>query len=434
MKINQWIGSKMTQQEKEKLFKRSETGIEEVRASVQEIIDSVKAKGDQAIKEYALKFDKADLSTLSLQVSQEEIDEAKTLLSPEIKDAIDFAISNIEKFHKRQPIEDLPLQEIIPGVLAGEKAVPIDSLAIYVPNGRGNFPSMLYMAAIPAKIAGVPRIAVVSPPNSQGKVDPATLYAAELCGITEIYRIGGAQAIAAMAFGTQTITPCHMITGPGSRYVTAAKRLLYGTINVGLPAGPSESIVLADESADPYLVTLDLLTEAEHGSDTAALLITTSNELALAVQAEIKKEVATLGEQRAQFITDVMSGYGGIILCDTMEEAIHFTNEIATEHLQIATKNPEAVAAKIRHAGEILLGQTPFSAANYAIGPNAILPTGSNARTYSAVSVRDFIKYCSIIQTTDEGVAALKPHVENLAKYEGFETHHNALSKRNIKN
>lgn len=420
----------MNDQEKKAILKRSEEGIEQVRATVMEIIQKVKEEGDSALKALSLQYDHCDLNKHPLAVTPTEMEEAERVLPTEIKEAILFAIENVKKFHRRQRIESLPLQEILPGIVAGEKATPIESVAIYVPNGRGNFPSMLYMAAVPALIAGVKRIVVTSPPNNEGKVDPATLFACHCCDIKEIYRIGGAQAIAAFAYGTQTIQPCVKVIGPGSRFVTAAKRILYGTVDVGLPAGPSESIVLADETADPYLTALDLLTESEHGSDSAALLITPSKELAEAVEKEMKKQLLTLGKVRAQFVCDVFAGYGGFILTHDMEEAIEIVNLIATEHLQLAVANPEIIEPKITNAGEILLGHTPFTAANYAIGPNAILPTGGNARTFSAVSVRDFYKFSSVIRTTQEGLDQLIPHVERLAKYEGFETHRNALILR----
>lgn len=420
----------MNDQEKKSMLKRSEEGIEQVRSTVMEIIQKVQQEGDEALKAYSLQFDHCDLNQYPLKVSEAEFQEAEKLLSPEIKEAIQFAIANVKKFHKRQTVESLPMEEILPGVFAGEKRTPIESVAIYVPNGRGNFPSMLYMAAIPALLAKVERIVVTSPPNIEGKVDPATLFACQCCGIKEVYRIGGAQAIAAFAYGTKTIQPCVKVIGPGSRFVTAAKRILYGTIDVGLPAGPSESIILADEKADPYLTALDLLTESEHGSDSAALLITPSEKLLDEVQKEMERQLATLGKLRSQFVCDVFSGYGGFILTQNMEEAIEVVNQIATEHLQLAVADPHAVEAKIKNAGEILLGHTPFAAANYAIGPNAILPTGGNARTFSAVSVRDFYKFSSIIETTKEGLDQLIPHVEKLAKYEGFETHRNALVLR----
>lgn len=430
MKINQWKWAEMSDSQKERLLKRSESGIESVRETVQSIIDRVKAGGDDAIRSLSLQLDHADLSQLPLRLAPEEFDAAEASLSEEMKTAVRFAVSNVERFHRRQRVESLPMEEVLPGVWAGEQATPLDSAAIYIPNGRGSFPSMMYMAAVPAKIAGVKRVVLVSPPNSKGQIDAATLFAARLCGITEAYRIGGAQAIAAMAFGTETIPPCDMVTGPGSKFVTAAKRLLYGTVHVGLPAGPSESIVIADADADPFVTALDLLTEAEHGSDTAALLITPSESLAQAVKAEMEKQVAGLGDTRRQFVSDVLSGFGGILLTRDLAEACDIANQLATEHLQLAVSDPEKWLPRIRHAGEILLGPTPFSASNYVIGPNAILPTGGNAKTYSGVSVRDFIKFSSIMKTTDEGLRLLKPHIETIAAYEGFETHRNALSKR----
>ncbi len=300
-----------------------------------------------------------------------------------------------------------------------------------MPRGRGSFPSMLYMLAVPAVIAGVKRICVVTPPNKDGSVDPACLYAAKLCGINEIYRVGGAQAIAALTYGTESIKPVVKITGPGSMYVTAAKRLLYGTVDVGLPAGPSESVILADKSADPYKTALDLMIEAEHGSDSSAILVTDSKELGEKTAANIEKLLEDITEPRKTFLKDVFSGYGGVIIADNMKEGAEIVNSYAPEHLQIATENPEITADMIINAGEILLGQnTPFSIANYSTGANAVLPTGGMAKTFSPVSVRDFMKFSSIIKVDKDGLAELTPHVTELADYEGFVTHANALKLR----
>ena len=430
MKINLWQWDQMNQEERQSVLSRSHEDIESVRLSVTKIIQKVKTQGDDALYELSKNLDNCDLTGSSLRVSQNEIDEAEYNISNNVKEAINYAIKNIKKFHQRQKIEDLPLCEVAPGILAGEKATPIESVAIYVPNGRGSFPSMLYMAAIPAIEAKVKRIVVTSPPTSSKTVDPATLYSCKVLGINEIYKIGGAQAIAAFAYGTKSIKPCVKITGPGSKYVTAAKRILYGQVDVGIPAGPSESIVLADEYADPYLVALDLLTEAEHGSDSAALLITDSKELAQKVISEIEKQLTSITEPRKQFVEAVLAGYGGIITTSSMQEAINIVNTIATEHLQLAVKEPHKIEKEITNAGEILLGQTPFSAANYALGPNAILPTSGNAKTFSPLSVRDFYKYSSIIQLTNQGLEDIKPHIEALCDYEGFQTHKNAITLR----
>ena len=320
-----------------------------------------------------------------------------------------------------------------PGIKAYEKMTPVESVGLYIPRGRGSFPSMLYMLGVPAVEAGVKRVCVVTPPNPDGTVDAACLYAARLCGIDEVYRTGGAQAVAALAYGTESIAPVVKVVGPGSKFVSAAKRILYGKIDVGLPAGPSESILLADDSADPYLAALDLMVEAEHGSDSSALLITPSKATADGVLAHLKKMIPQIPEPRRTFLSDVMSGYGGIILTRNMDEACDIVNNFAPEHLEIMTKNPAATAEKIVNAGEILLGShTPFSAANYSTGPNAVLPTGGTAKTFSAVSVRDFVKYTSVIQMDEKGYKAVEPHVKELADYEGFITHGNAFKLRRL--
>lgn len=292
---------------------------------------------------------------------------------------------------------------------------------------------MLYMLGVPAVEAGVKRVCVVTPPNPDGTVDAACLYAAKLCGINEVYRTGGAQAIAALAYGTESIEPVVKVVGPGSKYVAAAKRILYGKIDVGLPAGPSESILLADETADPYLAAIDLMVEAEHGSDSSALLVTPSKQTADGVLKHLKKLIPEIPEPRKTFLKDVLGGYGGIILTEDMDEACEIVNMFAPEHLEIMTENPSATSEKIYNAGEILLGaDTPFSAANYSTGPNAVLPTGGTAKTFSPVSIRDFVKFSSVIEADRKGYDSVAPHVETIADYEGFITHGNAFKLRKL--
>jgi histidinol dehydrogenase len=430
MKINRYVWKTMNTQDREKLYSRSEIDIKDVSESVEKIIRDVREKGDAALLDYNHKFDGTP-ADMNLKVSKEEFDKAETLISSEVKDALEYSIDNVRRFHLTQKPEAMSMIEIQPGLLAGEKAIPLDSAGLYVPRGRGNFPSMLYMLAIPAVVAGVKRVCVVTPPDKEGNVDPACLYAARLCGVDEIYKVGGAQAIAALAYGTESIPKVHKLSGPGSMYVAAAKRLLFGQVDVGLPAGPSESIVIADASADPRKVALDLMIEAEHGSDSAALLITDSKNCADACEKEIRTLTEALPEPRKTFVEDVMKGYGGIILTDSVEESAELANLFATEHLQIQTAEPFQTMNLIRHAGEILLGDnTPFSIANYAVGPNAVLPTGGNARTWSAVSVRDFIKYASVIYSDKTALENISSHVECLADYEGFSTHGDALKKR----
>ena len=335
------------------------------------------------------------------------------------------------RFHQSQRPDGLQMVETAPGLYAGERATPIPSTGLYVPRGKGSFPSMLYMMAIPARLAGVPRICVTTPPNPDGSVDSACLYAARLCGVHEVYRLGGAQAIAALAYGTQSITAVDKIVGPGSPFVSAAKRLLTGVVDTGLPAGPSESIVLADGRANPWKVALDLAIEAEHGPDSSALLVTDSPDLAAQVVKALTRIVADLPEPRREYVHTVLNGYGGIILTDSLQQAVEIVNTYAPEHLQLQTADPWDTLGLIKHAGEILLGDNiPFSVANYAAGPNAVLPTGGKARTWSPVSVRDFMKFSSVVYSTKAALDRIAPSVTRLAEYEGFPSHAAALTKR----
>lgn len=431
IEINYRIWKKLTDSQKEKIFSRSEIDIEEIRKKVEKIILKVKKEKDKALIDFEKKFDKADLSCIPIAVQENEYKDAENMLSPQLKEALRFSIENVRKFHiANRPIENKTVK-IRPGITAREKIIPIESAGLYIPRGRGSFPSMLYMLGVPAVEAGVKRVCVATPPNQDGTVDAACLYAAKLCGINEIYKIGGAQAIAALAYGTESVKPVVKIVGPGSMYVTAAKRILCGKIDIGLPAGPSESILLADETADPYLAALDLAIEAEHGSDSSALLITPSKRIANAVLKYLKLIIDDMSEPRKTFISDVMSGYGGIIVTESMDTAYKIINKFAPEHLEIMTKDNAESASHIENAGEILLGKyTPFSAANYSAGPNAVLPTGGGAKTFSAVSIKDFVKYTSVIELTEKGYSLIKPHATAIADYEGFQAHGNAFKLR----
>jgi len=431
MKPEILIWNDLSENRKNYFLKRSESDISEVMSSVSEIITTVKEKGDKALRDYTLQFDGVNLKDRNIRISENEIEDAEKSLSKEVKEALKYAIDNIWKFHKTQKPSSMNFEELRPGLFAGEKAIPIESTGLYVPRGRGSFPSMLYMLAVPAAVAGVERICVITPPGKDGSVDPGCLYAAKLCGIDEIYRIGGAQGIAALAYGTESIKPVNKITGPGSMYVSAAKRILNGIVDTGLPAGPSESIILADENANPWKLALDLMVEAEHGSDSSAILVTTSKDLAEKTSAHIEDLIADLKEPRKTFVKDVFKGYGAIFLVDNIEKGAELVNAFAPEHLQLKTKEPFTTLSLIKNAGEILLGENiPFSAANYVTGVNAVLPTGGTAKTYSAVSVRDFIKYSSVVYADKNGYKDFKNHVITIADYEGFETHGNALKLR----
>ncbi len=431
MNIRFYEWAELTERERAGILARSEQNIESVRESVRGITEGVRDRGDAALREYTARFDGVDLGDRPIAVSPEELDAAAGLISDEVRAAIEFAVDNVFRVHEAQLDRSLRTTEVRPGVYAGERAGPIPSAGLYVPHGRGSFPSMLYMLAVPARVAGVEHVAVVTPPSPDGSVDPACLYAARYVGVDTVYRVGGAQAIAALAYGTESVAAVSKIVGPGSMYVAAAKREVAGIVDTGLPAGPTESIVLADGHADPWKVSLDLLVEAEHGSDSQAILVTPSLPLAEAVREVLPELVAEAPEPRRGFLEDVFSGYGGIIKSDSMEEAAEIVNAFAPEHLQIQTREPYDVLGLIRHAGEILLGEhSVFSLANYATGANAVLPTGGNARTWSPVSVRDFIKYSSVVHVTAAGYDALRDHVIALADYEGFHTHAQALRRR----
>jgi histidinol dehydrogenase len=429
MALSYQFWNQVSEEKKRKVFSRSEIDIEAIRPQVQEIIQRVKDQGDEALLHYARELDNVALN--SLVVSPEEWQAGIDALDQKVKEALDYSMENVRRFHRLQVPKGMEMLEVRPGILAGERATPIDAVGLYVPQGRGRFPSMLYMLSIPASLAGVPKIVVTTPPNSEGKVDPAVLYAARKSGVQAIYKAGGAGAIAALAYGTATIPRVPKVVGPGSMWVTAAKRLLYSSLDVGLPAGPTESLLIADAQADPWKVALDLLVEAEHGSDSAAVLLTESEPLAKAVVAHLEGLLAQLPQQRQTFATDALSVYGGIFVVEDLEEATKIANEFAAEHIQLNTAQPWETLSKIHNGAEILLGSDiPFSAANYATGPNAVLPTGTKAKTFGPVSVRDFMKFSSIVYTTPQGYESFKDAVITLAEYEGFPAHANALKLR----
>ena len=431
MNIRFYEWEKLEAAERTAILARSEQDIESVREGVREIVAGVRSGGDAALREYTERFDGVQLGDRPIAVTAEEMDAAEGMISSEVKRALEFAIDNVRRAHEGQVDGGLTTREVRPGVYAGERATPIPSAGLYVPHGRGSFPSMLYMLAVPARVAGVEHVAVVTPPLADGTVDPACLYAARYCGVDRVYRVGGAHAVAALAYGTESVKPVSKVVGPGSSYVAAAKREVAGVVDTGLPAGPTESIVLADGYADPWKVSLDLMVEAEHGSDSQALLVTPSLPLAEAVREVIPELAAQTPEPRRSFLEDVFSGYGGIIKSKSMEEAADIVNAFAPEHLQIQTREPYDTLGLIRNAGEILLGEhSVFSLANYATGANAVLPTGGTARTWSPVSVRDFVKYSSVVHVTRTGYHALRDHVIALADYEGFYTHAQALRRR----
>jgi len=417
----------------EKIMKRAETDIEKYAKVASKVIEEVKTGGDKAVLKYTEEFDKVCLTPQSLKVGEEEFLEAKSKLAPELKEAIEYSYKNILKFHEAQRPKEFWMTEVDQGLFAGEKVTPITSAGLYVPRGKGAFPSVLLMLAVPAVVAGVPRVIVCTPPNAEGTVDAASLFAADICGIKDVYKIGGIQAIAAMAYGTETLNKVDKTVGPGSPYVSAAKRLLFGVIDVGLPAGPSESIILADGSVDTKIVALDLLIEAEHGPDSSAVLVTHSEKTANEVCKLLPDLINELPEPRKSFCTEVFSKYGGIILTESLDESISFVNEYAPEHMEILSLSPFDILGKIKNAGEILLGpHAPITIANFSLGPNAILPTGGFAKTFSPVSVRDFMKRSSFGYATPEGYELIKNHAKIFAEFEGFPAHAKAIGERDV--
>jgi histidinol dehydrogenase len=430
--IQFWELSKLTDETLNKIMRRAETDIHALLPLAQEVINGVRSGGDSAVTQYARQFDSPSFEVTMLRASLDDFASARSALSGELVDAITQAHENIRRFHTEQMPEQMWFTEVQPGIMAGEKVTPITSVGLYVPRGKGAFPSVMLMLATPAKVAGVPHIIVATPPTPEGKADAASLVAAEICGVDEVYVVGGIQAVAALAYGTETIPKVSKIVGPGSSYVSAAKHLLYGTVDVGLPAGPSESIILADEHADPRLAALDLLVEAEHGPESAAILVTHSREVAQRALEILPGYIAELPEWRQAFVKHVLSNYGGVMLTGSLEVSVQFVNDYAPEHLEILTQDPFVTLNKIRNAGEILLGPlTPIPTANYCLGLNAILPTGGFAKSFSSVSVWDFLKRTGVGYLSHEGYQRLQGITATLADYEDFPAHALAIRKRN---
>jgi len=422
----------LSDDDRRQIMRRSEQDIRDLLPLAQEVIDRVRANGDDAVINYARRFDAPTFDAAMLRATPEQFAAARRSLSADVTTAIEAAYDNIRRFHEEQMPEPMWFTEVQPGIMAGEKVTPVSSVGLYVPRGKGAFPSVMLMLATPARVASVPRVAVVTPPMPDGQPDAASLVAAEICGVDEVYVVGGMQAIAALAYGTATIPKVAKVIGPGSSYVSAAKRLLYGTLDVGLPAGPSESIILADEHADPRLAALDLLVEAEHGPESAAILVTHSRDVAQQALEVLPGYIAELPEWRRQFVETVLSNYGGIMLTRSLDESVQFVNDYAPEHLELLVREPFVVVNQIKNAGEILLGEmTPIPTANYCLGLNAILPTGGFARSFSSVSVWDFLKRTGVGYLSREGYRRLQGITTTLADYEGFPAHALAIRKRN---
>ena len=412
----------------EKMLKRDPNNYESYTETVQSIVDQVKARGDEALFAFTKEFDKAEVSAETIRVGEEEIEEAYRQVKPELLEVMKRSLENIRSYHEKQKRNSW-FDARPDGTILGQKVTPLASAGVYVPGGKAAYPSSVLMNIIPAQVAGVERIVMVTPPGKDGRVNPVTLTAAHLAGATEVYRVGGAQAVAALAFGTQSIPRVDKIVGPGNIFVALAKKAVYGHVSIDSIAGPSEILVIADGGANPRYVAADLLSQAEHDELASAILVTDSRELAQAVSAEVDGFLKVLS--RREIIEKSVENYGYILVVDSMEQAVEAANAIAPEHLEIVTANPFALMTKIRNAGAIFLGEySSEPLGDYYAGPNHILPTNGTARFFSPLSVDDFVKKSSIIYYSREVLAAAHGDIEAFAEAEGLTAHANSIKVR----
>ena len=410
------------------LLKRSPNNYGKFEASVQKILNAVKEKGDEAVFEYTEKFDGVRLDAEHLLVTEEEIAEAYEQVDDELIAIIRKALVNIRDYHQKQ-MQYSWFDSKPDGTILGQKITPLHRVGVYVPGGKAVYPSSVLMNVMPAKVAGVDEIIMVTPPGKNGKVSPNTLVAAKEAGVDKIYKVGGAQAIAALAYGTESIPKVDKIVGPGNIYVALAKKAVYGHVSIDSIAGPSEILVVADETANPRYVAADLLSQAEHDELASAILVTTSEKLAHEVSDQVDGFLKELS--RAEIISKSLDNYGYILLADTMEDVIDVANEIASEHLEIQTKNPFEVMTKIRNAGAIFIGEYASEPlGDYFAGPNHILPTNGTAKFFSPLSVDDFIKKSSIISYSREALQKVHKDIESFAKAEQLTAHANSIHVR----
>ena len=410
------------------LLKRSPNHYGDFIDRVNDIIDNVRANGDAAIFDYTKRFDGAEINASNIRVTKEEIEEAYTLVDPELIDVIRKALVNIREYHEKQRqyswFDSKPN-----GTMLGQKVTPLATTGVYVPGGKAVYPSSVLMNVVPAKVAGVEKIIMTTPPGKDGKVNPNTLVAANEAGADEIYKVGGAQAIAALAFGTESIPKVDKIVGPGIIYVALAKKAVYGYVSIDSIAGPSEILVLADETANPRFVAADLLSQAEHDEMASAILVTTSRELAEAVSAEVDKFIAELS--RKEIMTKSVENYGYILVAESLQDAIDAANDIASEHLEIVTKNPFEVMMKIKNAGAIFIGEySSEPLGDYFAGPNHILPTNGTAKFFGPLSVDDFVKKSSIIYYSKEALQPIHKDIIKFAESEQLTAHANSIKVR----
>ena len=405
---------------------RSQFSHDDVNTIVKNILDDVKSRGDQALYDYNKKFDNVSLS--SLQVTEKEIEDAFNRLDKELLEVIRYSHENIVRYHTKQKRNDF-LDKDTDGVILGQIINPIEKVGIYVPGGTAAYPSTVLMNAVPAKVAGVEEIVMVTPPNEDGTISDVILAAAKIAGVTKIFKVGGAQAVAALSYGTETIPAVYKIVGPGNIFVAMAKKMVFGEVAIDMVAGPSEVLIISDDSSDPVHIAADLLSQAEHDKLAACILVTTSEELAKLVAVEIESQLAELPRQ--EIARESINNNGRIIIAKNIEEAILISNEIAPEHLELAVMDPFALLSKIKNAGSIFLGHnTPEPLGDYLAGPNHTIPTSGTAKFASPLSVDDFIKKSSVIYYSKEALEKVKDKVILFAESEGLTAHANSVRKR----
>ena len=412
----------------ENLLKRSPNQYGSYQDKVTNILDEVKENGDEALFSLTKEYDKAEINKQNIRVTEEEIKEAYSLVDDSLIHVMKKSLKNIRDFHEKQ-LRNSWMETRENGVIVGQRMTPLESVGVYVPGGKAAYPSSVLMNIAPAKVAGVKRIVMTTPPGADGKVTPATLVAANLAGADEIYKVGGAQAVGALAFGTESIKKVAKICGPGNIFVALAKKAVYGYVSIDSIAGPSEILVLADVSANPGYVAADLLSQAEHDELASAILVTTSEELATKVEKEVEEFLKTLS--RADIIRKSLDNYGYLLVADSMEDAIHASNEIASEHLEILTKNPFDTMTRIQNAGAIFLGEySSEPLGDYMAGPNHVLPTNGTAKFFSPLNVDDFVKKSSLISYSREALEEIHEDIIQFAEAEQLTAHANSIAVR----
>jgi histidinol dehydrogenase len=418
----------LTPERRQAILKRSMEDVSAIFADMRAICVEIARRGDAVTLEHYAKYKKG-ITAKDLVVTREEIDAAHKAIDPKVVEKLRFAAANIEKFHLAQREREMWAIEVAPGILAGRVIRPMDIVGCYIPGRRAAYPSSVLMTVIPAKAAGVPRIIACTPPDEGMVANEASLVAADIAGVDQMFKMGGPWAVGSMAYGTETVPKVNKIVGPGNRYVTAAKMAVFGEVDIDSPAGPSEILILADDTANPRWLAIDFLSQIEHDPDAAAVLVTPSGKLAKAVCREIKKAMEEV--PRKEIITQALKNNSAVLIADSIDEAIDFTNDYAAEHLEVVTADPISLLPRIQHAGSIFLGPyAPVPAGDYASGTNHVLPTGQCAKMFSGLSIDDFIKKPTFQYLTKEGLACLRDAVITLAEAEGLPLHAQTIRER----